>query len=158
MKGKPRLGIKVKNRHVKLKDGKVVRYKVMEVVEAMGDKEEKRRAYDRLWKRANKERLNEKRRARYATDSGFREKERARVRRATRPWSELTEEQKQKKRKRQREYLKRRYHSDPVFREKQKGLARKSNSIGFMRFGGFRGGKDGNGAKGKVAAKKGGKG
>jgi len=109
-----------------------------EATEKMEQSVKKRRAYEKEWKRTFRDRINEARRERYANDPEFREKEKARVRKATKPWSELTEQEKERKRKWQREYMRRRYKEDPEFREKQREKVRNSSS-GFMNFGGYRG-------------------
>lgn len=130
------------------KDGCVINWyvQVADVTKKMEEAVEKRRAYEKEWKRTFRDRINAKRRERYAMDDKFRQKERERVRKATKPWSELSEKEKERKRKWQREYQKRRYHEDAEFRRKQKEKTRKS-STGFMKFGGYKAGNHGKGGK-----------
>jgi hypothetical protein len=108
-----------------------------EVAKKMEQSVKKRLLYEKEYKREFRDSINAKRRMRYANDDEFRQKERERVRKATKTWSEKTEQEKERKRIWQREYMRKRYKSDPEFREKQKERVRKS-STGFMRFGGYK--------------------
>lgn len=121
--------------HVKLDKGSVVAVSER-IAQTPNDK---RRSYEKEYKRTFRDRINARRRERYANDESFRLKERERVRKATKPWSQLTEVEKEKKRRWQRNYMRERYQTDPEFREKQKNKARKSSGS-FMRFGGYKSG------------------
>lgn len=123
-----------------------------EVCEKMEESVRKKRVYEKEWKGTFRDRVNLKRRERYADDEGFRLRERERVRKATKPWAELSEKTKERKRKWQREFQRKKYHSDSEFREKKRESSRKSGGS-FLSFGGYSSGKAGNSKKAKAKKK-----